>query len=87
MKKIKSIEIEQMQRESRKQYLKQNLSKTKILSRDFPFVRVDFFEVNEKLYIGEMTFYPGNGMEPFNPCEWDRKLGNLLKLPEKPSNI
>ncbi len=105
MKKIKSIEIEQMQRESRKQYLKQgtlnrerrdvlnmlkytiNLSKTKILSKDFPFVRVDFFEVNEKLYIGEMTFYPGNGMEPFNPCEWDRKLGNLLKLPKKPSNI
>lgn len=60
---------------------------SKILSRDFPFVRVDFFEVNEKLYIGEMTFYPGNGMEPFNPCEWDRKLGNLLKLPKKPSNI
>ena len=56
---------------------------SKILSKGFPFVRVDFFETGEKLYIGEMTFYPGNGMEPFSPKEWDRKFGDLIRLPKR----
>ncbi len=54
-----------------------------ILSVPFPFVRIDFFHHDDKLYIGELTFYPGNGMEQFTPLEWDRKLGDLLILPEK----
>lgn len=57
---------------------------SKILSKDFPFVRVDFYETidDAKLYIGEMTFYPGGGLEAFDPVEWDYKLGELLQLPE-----
>jgi hypothetical protein len=50
------------------------------LAEPFPFVRVDFYEINNKIYFGEMTFYPGNGMEPFSPVEWDYKLGEYLKL-------
>lgn len=52
-----------------------------ILSKPFPFVRVDFFIVRSKIYIGEMTFYPGAGLIPFEPIEWDYKLGDMLKLP------
>lgn len=55
----------------------------KILSKDIPFVRVDFYEVNGKLYFGELTFYPGAGFEKFYPEEYDYVLGSWLQLPEK----
>lgn len=53
------------------------------LSKGIPFVRVDFYEINSKLYFGELTFYPGGGFEEFTPEEWDYKLGSWLKLPKK----
>lgn len=53
------------------------------LSVDIPFVRVDFYEVDGKLYFGEMTFFPGSGFEPFYPKKWDRILGDWIKLPNK----
>lgn len=52
------------------------------LSKDIPFVRVDWYEINGHLYFGELTFYPGNGVEEFNPEEWDKKLGDLVHLPK-----
>lgn len=51
------------------------------LSADIPFVRIDFYEINGHIYVGEITFYPGGGMEEFSPQEWDRELGTWLKLP------
>jgi TupA-like ATPgrasp len=48
-----------------------------ILAEDFPFVRVDFYEIGDVPKFGEMTFYPGSGLESFDPPEWDRKLGQL----------
>lgn len=53
------------------------------LAKGIPFVRVDFYEVGDKVYFGELTFYPGNGMEEFTPEEYDRVLGDMLVLPEK----
>ncbi len=53
------------------------------LSANIPFVRVDFYEVDNEVFFGELTFYPGNGMEEFEPEEWDYKLGEWIKLPEK----
>lgn len=53
------------------------------LAKDIPFVRVDFYEVNNKVYFGELTFFPGAGFEEFTPEEWDYTLGSWLKLPEK----
>lgn len=52
-----------------------------ILSKDIPFVRVDFYEVNGQIYFGELTFYPGSGMEEFTPEEWDYTLGSWINLP------
>ena len=54
------------------------------LSAPFPHARVDFFEDrNQNLFVGEITFYSGNGLDPFDPIEWDYKLGQSLTLPEK----
>lgn len=50
------------------------------LSKDFPFVRVDLFEIRGKIYFSELTFTPATGMMPLRPKEWDRKLGDMLKL-------
>ncbi len=51
-----------------------------LLSHDIPFVRVDFYEINEKLYFGELTFFPGSGMERFEPEEYDAILGSYIDL-------
>lgn len=50
------------------------------LSAGIPFVRVDLYEVEEKIYFSELTFYPCNGMMPFKPKEWDNILGKELDL-------
>lgn len=49
------------------------------LSKGIPFVRVDFFDVNGKVYFGEFTFYDWGGMRPFKG-DWDIKLGELIEL-------
>lgn len=54
-----------------------------VLSQPFPFVRVDFYESGSKFYVGEMTFYSGGGILPFDPVEWDYKLGEYIVLPQK----
>lgn len=53
------------------------------LSQNIPFVRVDFYEVNGKIYFGELTFYHWSGMVPFKPEEWDKTLGDWITLPPK----
>lgn len=52
----------------------------RVLGENIPFVRVDFYEVNGKLYIGELTFFPGAGLETITPIEQDYKLGEWLHL-------
>ena len=53
------------------------------LSVGIPHVRVDFYEVNGKIYFGEMTFFHFCGIVPFNPEEWDKKFGDWITLPKK----
>lgn len=53
------------------------------LSKGIPFVRVDFYEVDGKVYFGEMTFYHFNGFMPFVPGSWDKTFGQWLTLPDK----
>ena len=52
-----------------------------ILSHDIPFSRIDFYEINGNLYFGEITFFPGSGLSPFEPEEWNEKIGSWLDLP------
>ena len=51
------------------------------LSEKMSFARIDFYEINEKVYFGEITFYPASGFEGFRPEEWDLKLGEWIELP------
>lgn len=53
------------------------------LSKDIPHVRVDFYDINGKVYFGELTFYHFSGFEKFEPNEWDKKLGDMLELPRE----
>ena len=50
------------------------------LSKGIHFLRVDFYEINGKIYFGELTFFPGSGYTKFEPEEWEKKLGELIKL-------
>lgn len=53
------------------------------LSRGFPHVRVDFYEVDGHVYFGEMTFFHHGGWTKFDPERWDEVFGSWLTLPEK----
>ncbi len=55
----------------------------KKLSEDIPHVRIDFYEVDGKVYFGEMTFFHFSGTVPFEPEEWDYTFGSWIPLPEK----
>ena len=52
------------------------------LAEPFPFVRVDFYCCNSKVYFGEMTFFNDGGFASFTPDEWDFRWGEKLCLPE-----
>ncbi|HAT4162529.1 TPA: glycosyl transferase [Clostridium perfringens] len=56
------------------------LEMSKALSKDFPFVRVDFFIANNRYYFAELTFTPGAGMMPFNPEKYDLEWGKMIDL-------
>ena len=60
--------------------LEEMLDIAKKLSKGIPFVRIDLYNINEKIYFGEMTFMPSGGFEGFEPQEWDEKLGEMIQL-------
>ena len=53
---------------------------SKKLSEHLKHVRIDFYEVNGKLYFGEITFYHFSGLQPFNDIKWDIKIGEWLNI-------
>ena len=55
----------------------------KKLSKGFPQVRVDLYEINGKPYFGELTFYTCGGMIDWKKHEYDERLGKMIKLPAK----
>ena len=53
------------------------------LSKGIPHVRVDFYEVDGKIYFGELTFFDMAGFLKIHPDDWELEWGNLIKLPYK----
>lgn len=51
------------------------------MSKDIPFVRTDCYIINDKVYLGEMTFFPWGGFMKINDDEWNKKLGDMQRLP------
>ena len=56
------------------------------LAKNFPFVRVDLYNLSGRILFGEMTFYPGDGRLEYTPDEYNKIIGDYLKLPEIPEN-
>lgn len=54
-----------------------------ILSKGIDFVRVDFYEVNNKLYFGELTFYPSGGFDNTRTIECQKYLDKSLVINNK----
>lgn len=57
------------------------------LSKNMPFLRVDFYEIDHHVFFGELTFFPCSGLMPFEPEEWDEKLGKLIELTETSGKV
>ena len=57
------------------------------LSTDFDFVRIDLYNVDGRIYFGEITHYPGGGLVRLQPREFDLALGELWRagtpIPER----
>ncbi len=62
------------------QHLKRMLEVSRILSADFPFVRVDLYELNDKIYFGELTFSPASGIFGHFTDAFIEKMGTLLQI-------
>ena len=60
--------------------LKDMISIAERLSDGFKFLRVDLYNVNGKIFFGELTFYPAAGMGPFTPNAWDEIIGSYLLI-------
>lgn len=50
------------------------------LATGHPHLRVDFYEVNSKVYFGELTFYSTSGFGQFSPDEWDEIWGSHIQI-------
>lgn len=68
-------------------FLREMIDISERFARDMQaiFVRVDFYEIRNRLYFGEFTFHPGNGIEEFTPPEWDLRLGDWMDLHPDPA--
>ena len=50
------------------------------LAKDTIHLRVDFYEVNGKVFFGELTFYQNSGFVPFEPYEWNKRFGDWIVI-------
>ena len=57
------------------------------LAADFAFARIDLYNVDGRIYFGEITHYPGGGLVRLRPRAFDRALGELWRtgtpIPER----
>lgn len=72
--KIRHVEIPRPER------LSDILELASMLAAEIDFVRVDIYNIRDKVYFGEMTFMPVAGLMRFSPPEWNEKIGNLWQM-------
>jgi hypothetical protein len=78
------VKIEPVRTELKKpENFDQMIEYAKILSEDFPYVRVDLYDIDGKIYFGEMTFFPESGYYDFKPDEFDYILGEKFVLGDR----
>ena len=60
------------------QEINEMIKLSQVLSKEFPHIRVDLYNVSGRIFFGELTFYHGAGFEHFSPNIWDLKIGSSL---------
>lgn len=60
--------------------LKEMIEISKRLSREFTFVRVDLYEINKRIFFGELTFTPATGVMPYYTDDFLLKYGKILNI-------
>lgn len=60
--------------------LKKMIELSEKICEEIAFARIDFYEISGEIYFGEITLYPGCGLEEFSPPKWDYVLGSWLNL-------
>ncbi|MBD7909419.1 ATP-grasp fold amidoligase family protein [Sporosarcina gallistercoris] len=71
----------------RPEKLDEMLKLAKILAKNYPHVRVDFYFSNNEIFFGEMTLYHGSGFEIFKPESLGGKMGGWINLNRKKENV
>ena len=66
--------------------LEQLLEFARKLSKGHPFLRTDFYIINNKIYFGELTFYHDGGFSQITPFEFDVEMGSWIELPKPTKN-
>lgn len=61
--------------------LEELLEVARTLSKDFPAVRVDLYNIGSKIYFGELTFYHASGYQNIQPLSFHKRLGSYMTLP------
>jgi len=67
--------------EKKPEALEKMLALSRMLAKDIPHVRVDWYLNEEKLFLGELTFYDASGFDPFDNEEDDLMIGSWISLP------
>lgn len=52
----------------------------RLLSKDMPFSRIDLYEINGKVYFGEITLFPASGLRHLKPQIWNKRFGDMVNL-------
>ena len=80
----KYVDYDRLENVTKPQNYDKMIEIAKRLSEDFPFVRVDLYNVEGRIIFGELTFYPASGyLEKIEPDGFDDELGKKLKLIER----
>lgn len=77
---FKFVDDMEVEKFPRPESLEEMLSYAEILSKPFPFVRVDFYEVDGKVYFGELTFTPTGCLGTYYTEKADLELGEMLDV-------
>ncbi len=51
-----------------------------VLSQGIPHIRIDFYCIDDVIYVGELTFCHNGGFSTIKPIEWDCKLGEYIDI-------
>lgn len=80
-----TLKFKQGRQAERPQNLAEMLRLAETLSQNFDYIRIDLYSIGNAIYFGEMTHYPGSGMERFTPESFDWELGKIWNTYEQKS--